>query len=71
MHHLAQENKRLSATMETLKDHLAEAEDRLGNMKLQASVKEVNHNYAYPVYIIMLIKSLLFSPPLYSPRYVR
>ena len=60
MHHLAQENKRLSATMETLKDHLAEAEDRLGNMKLQASVKEVND--AYPVYIIMLIKSPVIFP---------
>ena len=39
---LTQENKRLLAAIETLKDHLAEAEDRLGNMKLQATVKEVN-----------------------------
>ncbi|XP_064396529.1 uncharacterized protein LOC135343499 [Halichondria panicea] len=38
--HHSQENKRLISTIETLKDHLAEAEDRLGNMKLQATVKE-------------------------------
>lgn len=46
---LTQEKLQLIITIEKLKDHLAEADDRLGNMKLQASVKEVS-KLLYPVW---------------------
>lgn len=55
--HLARENQQLSKTVERLKDHLAEAEDRLGNMKLQVSVKEVRMT-SYPAVHIQLISLL-------------